>query len=39
MIIKGAPREVKPSNKKSGVGEHPHRGFETVTIAFQGQTL
>lgn len=20
-----------------GVGQHPHRGFETVTIAFQGE--
>lgn len=20
-----------------GVGEHPHRGFETVTIAYQGE--
>ena len=20
-----------------GVGQHPHRGFETVTVAFQGE--
>lgn len=25
-----------PSGKPRGVGVHPHRGFETVTIAFQG---
>lgn len=25
-----------PSDKPRGVGVHPHRGFETVTIAFQG---
>jgi quercetin 2,3-dioxygenase len=25
-----------PSEKPRGVGVHPHRGFETVTIAFQG---
>src|ERR1017187_6684082 len=23
-------------NKRRGVGPHPHRGFETVTIAFEG---
>jgi len=26
-----------PSDKPRGVGEHPHRGFETVTIAYQGE--
>lgn len=26
-----------PSQAPHGVGEHPHRGFETVTIAYQGQ--
>jgi redox-sensitive bicupin YhaK (pirin superfamily) len=25
-----------PTNKRRGVGVHPHRGFETVTFAFQG---
>lgn len=25
-----------PSNQPRGVGVHPHRGFETVTIAYQG---
>jgi redox-sensitive bicupin YhaK (pirin superfamily) len=25
-----------PSNQRRGVGVHPHRGFETVTLAFQG---
>lgn len=29
--------EVKPSNKPKGVGVHPHRGFETVTIAYKGK--
>jgi redox-sensitive bicupin YhaK (pirin superfamily) len=31
-----APWELPPSDKQRGVGVHPHRGFETVTIAFQG---
>jgi redox-sensitive bicupin YhaK (pirin superfamily) len=26
-----------PSEKPKGVGVHPHRGFETVTIAYQGK--
>jgi quercetin 2,3-dioxygenase len=26
----------EPAKKPRGVGEHPHRGFETVTIAYQG---
>lgn len=28
---------VKPSRKPTGVGVHPHRGFETVTIAYHGE--
>jgi redox-sensitive bicupin YhaK (pirin superfamily) len=31
------PHEFAPSDKPRGVGEHPHRGFETVTIAYQGE--
>ncbi|MCL4729796.1 MAG: pirin family protein [Planctomycetes bacterium] len=31
------PYEFPPTeNLRRGVGPHPHRGFETVTIAFQG---
>lgn len=26
-----------PTDKPKGVGVHPHRGFETVTIAYQGK--
>ena len=32
-----APYEFSPSNEKRGVEGHPHRGFETVTIAYQGE--
>jgi quercetin 2,3-dioxygenase len=28
---------VPPSDKPKGVGVHPHRGFETVTIAYHGK--
>jgi redox-sensitive bicupin YhaK (pirin superfamily) len=32
----GAPKKFTPTEKKRGVGAHPHRGFETVTFAYQG---
>eukprot|EP00940_MAST-03C_sp_MAST-3C-sp2_P002591 g2591.t1 len=31
------PKTFPPTKKKLGVGQHPHRGFETVTIAFKGE--
>lgn len=30
------PMNVKPSETPKGVDEHPHRGFETVTIVYDG---
>jgi len=30
------PEYFPPTNRRLGVGEHPHRGFETVTIMYQG---
>ncbi|NDF14485.1 pirin family protein, partial [bacterium] len=32
------PVEFPPTTKKLGVGEHPHRGFETVTVVSPFQT-
>lgn len=37
MMDYGAPYEFQPHPRPRGVGLHPHRGFETVTIAFQGE--
>ncbi|MGH9675136.1 MAG: pirin family protein [Bryobacteraceae bacterium] len=31
------PAHVPPSDHQRGVGEHPHRGFETVTLVYQGK--
>ena len=33
----GAKIEFSPRNEPRGVGVHPHRGFETVTIAYHGR--
>ena len=30
------PEAFTPTTRRRGVGTHPHRGFETVTIAYQG---
>lgn len=36
MLDYAGPAHFDPSQKPHGVGEHPHRGFETVTIAYKG---
>lgn len=36
MLDYAGPTRVAPTANPRGVGEHPHRGFETVTIAYQG---
>jgi hypothetical protein len=37
MLDYAAPRHFEPATRRRGVGEHPHRGFETVTIVYQGE--
>jgi len=37
MMDYGAKFQVPPSDAPKGVGVHPHRGFETVTIAYKGR--
>lgn len=36
MLDYAGPVRFEPSSRPRGVGEHPHRGFETVTISYQG---
>ncbi len=37
LLDYAAPARFDPAAKRRGVGEHPHRGFETVTIVYQGE--
>jgi len=37
MFDYAPPTHFEPSRHPRGVGRHPHRGFETVTVAFQGE--
>ena len=37
LLDYGSEVEFPPTDTPRGVGVHPHRGFETVTIAFKGK--
>ena len=37
LLDYAGPAEFKPADRPRGVGVHPHRGFETVTVVYQGE--
>ncbi len=37
LLDHAGPMQFPAATKPRGVGEHPHRGFETVTIVYQGE--
>ncbi len=37
LLDYAGPAEFQPTENRRGVGLHPHRGFETVTIVYQGE--
>jgi redox-sensitive bicupin YhaK (pirin superfamily) len=39
LLDYAGPMKFEPAERPRGVGEHPHRGFETVTIVYQGEVV
>lgn len=37
LLDYAGPADFTPADKPRGVGKHPHRGFETVTIVYKGE--
>src|SRR4030095_8720439 len=37
LLDYAGPHAFPPTDQPRGVGEHPHRGFEAVTVVYQGE--
>ena len=37
LLDHAGPADFEPTDEERGVGWHPHRGFETVTVVYEGE--
>lgn len=37
LLDYAGPADFAPTDRRRGVGQHPHRGFETVTLVYRGE--
>lgn len=37
LLDRAGPADFSPAEHPRGVGQHPHRGFETVTLVYKGE--
>lgn len=37
LLDRAGPNDFSPTSSARGVGQHPHRGFETVTLVYKGE--
>jgi redox-sensitive bicupin YhaK (pirin superfamily) len=37
MLDYAGPTKFEPTSERRGVGVHPHKGFETVTVVYEGE--
>lgn len=37
LLDYAGPTKFSPTSERRGVGQHPHKGFETVTVVYEGE--